>query len=101
MGKSVDERFREDLESQYDALMRVVTDALESKKKVWVEGGCVRCGCPHKFQVEVENVDLAMKAVEFLSNRGIGRPGTAEQVVEVVAPVFVRKVIYEGAGPAG
>lgn len=85
--KPVDERFREDLELQYDALMKVVTGALESVKKVRVERDCKKCGCSHIDYVEVENTDAAMKAVEFLSNRGVGRPGTVE--------VGEREVVHE------
>lgn len=78
MAKSVDERFRDDLEAQYELVMKVVKGALASRKRVRVARSCVKCGCSHIEFVEVENTDAAMKAAEFLSNRGVGRPGTVE-----------------------
>ncbi len=94
--KTPDERFKDDLEAQYDAVMKVIKDALESKQNVRVQRKCHKCGCQHIEYVEVQDIKAAMAAAEFLANRGIGRPGTVEpgerQVVhnyvfEYVTPV--------------
>jgi hypothetical protein len=76
--RSVDERFRDDLEAEYEAILAVVRDALKAKKRVRVHQPCSKCNCQHVRYVEIDNAETAMKAAEFLSNRGIGRPGTVE-----------------------
>jgi hypothetical protein len=76
--KSPDERFKDDLEAQYDQVMKVIKNALSSTKKVSTDIQCKDCQKVRRYYVEIPNVRDAMAAAEFLANRGIGRPGTVE-----------------------
>ena len=72
------EQFAEDLDRLYDKVIKVVEDAMVSTRKVRVERDCLKCGCKHIDFVEVPNEAAAMKAAEFLTAQGVGRPPVAE-----------------------
>lgn len=100
MSKTADERFKEDLEKDYDKLIQVVRDALESTKKMWTLVTCKHCSRQGKYLVEVPNVRDAMAAAEFMANRGIGRPGTVEPGDRQVTHEYVLEIVSPDADAA-
>ena len=96
----VDERWRSDLTDAYDDIIGVVRAAILTRKKVRIQRDCKKCGCSHMDYVEVEDVDSAIKAAEFLSNRALGRPSQQKDGESEERITFTRKVIFEGNAPA-
>lgn len=88
-----EQRWLEDLGKQYDAIIAVVESALQAKRKIRITDPCTKCECKHIRYVEVEDVDAAIKAAEFLSNRAQGRPGQARVEDDRERVVFER-VVY-------
>ena len=73
--KAIRPRLADDLESRYEKAIAVLDAALVSKKKVSVSRNCPKCGCKHLEYAEVDDVNGAIKALEFFANQGLGRPG--------------------------
>src|SRR5690242_1706551 len=71
VARPVRERLAEDLESRYETLLKVLEDGMEAKKRA--RGWCETCG--KAVYVEIQDTGAALKAAEFFSNQGLGRPG--------------------------
>jgi len=91
--KTVKARWAEDLESQYDVLMTVIKDALNSEKQVQIREPCPKCTCSHFRYATVRDTNAALKAAEFLANRGLGRPG--EDSTRVDSTFTVNRYVVE------
>ena len=50
-----------------------------------------RCGCKHIRNVKVPDYKLKLQIMEFLANRGVGRPGQTQEL-EQERITFVREV---------
>lgn len=53
-----------------------------------------KCGCKHHRSVSVPDYKLKLQIIEFLSNRGVGRPGQVEGGGE--SGIVFERVIYMG-----
>ena len=85
---SVRERMRDDFEEMYEDVKKLLKDAGEAKKQVWVN-------CPHckrKSTVEIQDAKAALSVAEFFANQGFGRPAQAESESDTSIS-FVNKVI--------
>jgi hypothetical protein len=91
-GDDFREGLRGALGEKLDLVCGVLDRALEAKRKVRVSRECVKCGCKHVEYVEVEDVDAAIKAAEFYSVHGFGRPGQAAGEEDGDRVVFQRLV---------
>ena len=65
----------DDLADQYDVLMAVIKDAINSERTVRVDPPCPKCSCSHIRYAKIRDTNAALKAAEFLANQGLGRPG--------------------------
>ena len=94
------EQFAEDLDRLYDKVIQVVEDAMVSTRKVRVGRDCAKCGCKHIDFVEVPNEAAAMKAAEFLTAQGVGRPPVAEGEAAGVS-IVIERVALGGVEDSG
>lgn len=90
----VQQRWRDDLTDSYDQIIGVVKAALAAKRKVRVQRECAKCHCKHIEYVEIDDVDAAIKAAEFLSNRALGRPAARQDDRDEERIVFQRLVEF-------
>lgn len=94
------EQFSDDLERLYDKVIGVVEDAMQSTRKVRVERDCKKCGCSHIDFVEVPNEAAAIRAAEFLTAQGVGRPPIAEGEAGGVN-IVIERVNLDGVEDSG
>lgn len=76
------QRLADDLDARYQKLLEVVDAALESRRKVWVDVACKDCGRKQRVLAEVNDIDAALKASEFMAQHGHGRPGVASPDID-------------------
>lgn len=95
----VEGRWRQDLTDSYDDIIAVVKSALKPRK-IEIRDPCPaeNCKCKHIRYAEIENVNEAIKAAEFLSNRALGRPSQAQGEEETERIVFQRLVEFPKEG---
>ena len=94
------EQFADDLDRLYSKVIAVVEDAMVSTRKVRIERDCMKCGCKHIDFVEVPNEAAAMKAAEFLTAQGVGRPPIAEGESAGVS-IVIERVNLDGSDDSG
>ena len=71
------DRLREDLDERYGKLIGVIDEALSTTRKAWADFQCKDCARKQRQQVDIPDIDAALKAAEFLTAHGHGKPGTA------------------------
>ena len=90
--KSFRGRMADDADVLYEKVIKVITDALETVRKVWVD-------CPHckkRSLIEIPDTKAAIAAAEFMTNNGFGRPSQADSSDDSEKIVFTRTVyMYE------
>jgi hypothetical protein len=91
-----DKKIAEALENDetFQALIAQLKEAATSEKTMRFDEPCPneKCNCKHIRVHKVPNYELKMKIIEFLANRGVGRPAQAESSDDSEKIVFVREV---------
>jgi hypothetical protein len=90
-----DENVRQALEDDeaFMGLLQQLKDAATSTVKVRDGNPCPKgCGCKHIRMVEVPDYNTKLKIMEFLANRGVGRPNQAESGSD--ERVVFERVVY-------
>ena len=77
-----DENLRKVLESDetFQSIMAQLKEAASSTVTIRDDTPCLKpnCGCKHIRTVKVPDYKLKLQIIEFLANRGVGRPQQAE-----------------------
>jgi hypothetical protein len=76
--KPMRDRLKDDLESRYDGLLKLLDDGMQATRKVRIQRACPKCGCDHVDYVEIQDFKTARDIAEFFANQGFGRPGVSE-----------------------
>ena len=93
-----DESVRKALEEDaaFQGLIQQLKDAATSTVHVTDRSpaGCSKCGCKHFRTVEVPDYKTKLQIIEFLANRGVGRPNQVEAGSD--ERVIFERVVYLG-----
>jgi len=93
-----DENLRKALESDetFQAIMAQLKEAAMTEVTIRDDTPCLKpnCGCKHIRTVKVPDYKLKLQIVEFLANRGVGRPQQAE--AEQGERIQFERVVYLG-----
>ena len=93
-----DENLRKVLEEDetFQMIMAQLKEAATSTVTVRDDTPCLKpgCGCKHIRTVKVPDYNTKIKIIEFLANRGVGRPQQAE--AEQGERIQFERVIYLG-----
>lgn len=75
-----DRRLAEALENDeaFQGLLQQLKEAATAEVTIYDREPCPKgCGCKHFRQVKVPDYNTKLKIMEFLANRGVGRPAQA------------------------
>ena len=77
-----DASIRAELENNefFRGLVDQLKAAAESEVHVRDDSGCAKCGCKHIRNVKVPDYKLKLQIMQFLAERGVGRPSAVESV---------------------
>lgn len=89
-----DSRIAQSLEDDptFQGLLAELTKAATAETTVRSDEPCGKCSCKHIRMVRVPDFKLKLQIMEFLANRGVGRPAQAEGEQEGERITFVREV---------
>ncbi len=92
-----DENIRKALEQDegFQGLLKQLHEAATSEVTVQYRDGCQRdCGCKHIQNVKVPDYKLKLQIMEFLANRGVGRPNATESSSD--EQILFERIVYLG-----
>ena len=69
------DRLQGDLDTRYDALLKVIDDGLSATQDVWATCG----SCSKRTLVTVTDTRAALACAEFVANQSHGRPGVDDR----------------------
>lgn len=78
----------------FKRVVKQLEEAATSKKKVISRDPCTdpKCSCKHFRTMEVPDYKLQLDILEFLTNRGVGRPAQADSGDDGEKITFIRRV---------
>lgn len=95
MSESFDEKMAARLQAQFDKVLSQLEEAATSEITAWTDEPCPKCGCQHRRAVRTPDWNLKLKVMEWMANRGFGRPSQRETEVNEDRIVFRRLTVSE------
>jgi hypothetical protein len=93
-----DENIRRALEND-EAFLGLVEELKQAAtatvtKNIRIDTPCAKCNCKHirMVPVEVPDYNIKLKIMEFMTNRGVGRPNAADGGETAERITFIRTV---------
>lgn len=79
----------------FQGLLGQLREAASAEVTVRDGEPCSKCSCKHVRMVKVPDYKLKLQIMEFLANRGVGRPAQASEASE--EQIVFERVVYMGA----
>lgn len=81
-------------DATFQGLLSQLREAASAEVTVRDAEPCGKCSCKHVRMVRVPDYKLKLQIMEFLANRGVGRPSQVEGAGDV--GVVFERVVYMG-----
>ena len=96
MAGDFDKRLADELENDdtFKAIMGQLREAATGTATFIDRQSCTKegCNCKHFRTIQIPDYKLKMAIIEFLANRGVGRPAQADSADDSEKITFIREV---------